>query len=239
MRAFLRFLKLGRKEPFSCLVSTLISATLVSALMAGIIYVVYMMTAVSLVKDIITSSTGFTVSAQNIYVNVFTGYCEIDGLNITNPSVYESNTSQKNIEGIDKFVHVQKLKMELSPIALLKGRFDVSSVYVNITYLNCVRISNSIYNLPEFLAGLKKVVSFKDANGAPYLKDFSIFIRTANYTDLSVKTDSISWNTKDFAFRKSEVSNFSNLLSDIKSDFEKANAPFILSGLKVLSNTDF
>ena len=239
MKAFLRFLKLGRKEPFGCLVSTLISATLIGALIAGIVYVVYMMTAVSLIKGVITSSTGFTISAQNIYVNVFTGYCEIDGLNITNPSVYESNSSRNNVEGIDKFVHLKSLKMIISPMQLLKGKLDVSSVDANITYLNCVRISNSVYNLPEFLSGIKKVVSFSNKDGDFYLENFKIFIARANYIDLSAKSDSISWNAKDFSFKKSDISDSTQLLNDLRTAYETANAPFISSGLKILSTPNF
>lgn len=239
MKAILGFLRLGRKEPFGCLVSTLISATLIGALMACIVYVVYLLIAVSLVKSIITSATGFSVSAQNIYVNVFTGYCEINGLNISNPTIYESNNTKKNIENINKFLYVQNLKLEISPLKLLNGQFVVSSVDARITFLNCVRLSNSVYNLPEFMAGLKKVVSFETDDKNIHLNKFNLFIDKASYVDLSAKSDSISWNTQDFSFKKSDVTNLSNLLDDIKTTFNSANAPFVTSGLKVLSTSKF
>lgn len=239
MRAIFGFIRLGRREPFGCLFSTLISATLISALLAGIVYVVYMLIAVSYVKNIITSSTGFAVSAQNIYVNVFTGSCEIDGLHITNPSVYESNVPKKNAENINRFLHIQKLKLEISQWQLLKGKLVISSVDANITYLNCVRISNSIYNLPEFIMGLKKVVDFSNEENKFYLKNFNLFISKANYIDLSPKSDSMTWNTNDFSFKKSDVTNPETLLKELNSAFNSTNAPFIASGLKVLSTTNF
>jgi len=87
--------------------------------------------------------------------------------------------------------------------------------------------------------GLKKVVDFSNDENKFYLKNFNLFIAKANYIDLSPKSDSMVWNTKDFSFKKSDIINPESLLKELKSTFNSTNAPFIASGLKVLSTTNF
>ena len=89
------------------------------------------------------------------------------------------------------------------------------------------------------MAGMKKIVSFETDDKNILLNNFNLFIDKATYKDLSVKLDSISWHTKDFSFRKSDITNLSNLLDDLKTAFNSANAPFVVSGLKVLSTSKF
>jgi hypothetical protein len=87
--------------------------------------------------------------------------------------------------------------------------------------------------------GLKKVVDFSNEENKFYLKNFNLFISKANYIDLSPKSDSMTWNTNDFSFKKSDVTNPETLLKELNSAFNSTNAPFIASGLKVLSTTNF
>jgi hypothetical protein len=49
----------------------------------------------------------------------------------------------------------------------------------------------------------------------------------------------MTWNTNDFSFKKSDVTNPETLLKELNSAFNSTNAPFIASGLKVLSTTNF
>ncbi len=163
MRAIYQFFRFARKEPFGCFVSSTISFVLISCLLAGAVYVSYSMLAVSLIKGAIVSSTGFSVSAQYIYVNAFTGECQIDGLTLINPSAYEFGLYRvKRPDNIEKFMEVKKIQMRLNPLKLLQGRVEISSMSADISFLNCVRISNSTYNLSEFLLRIGNAVSIEN-----------------------------------------------------------------------------
>ncbi|MBQ6534897.1 MAG: hypothetical protein IJI37_06970 [Opitutales bacterium] len=235
MKAIYRFLKLARKEPFGCLFSCAISAAMICAFAAGMVYIIYSMAAVSLVKGTIKSATGFNATAQSIYANVFTGYFEIDGLHITNPTVYDSGARSAAKDNTEKFLHAKKIKMVISPTDLLRGRFTVSSFEADITFLNCVRITNSVYNLPEFLGGMKEVSSIKISDRKPLLEKLDISIAKAAYVDLSAKSDSMVWSMSDFKFSRADVSDFEKAVAEMKGDLEKSNAPFVSSGLDILA----
>ncbi len=235
MNTIYNFFRLAIKEPFGCLVSLTFSAILISSVLAGAIYIAYMMFSVSLIKGIITSSTGFSVSAQNIYVNVFTGNCEIDGLTLLNPSVYELDRRMATRpDNIDKFIHAKKIKLEISPLELITGKFVISSLNADITFLNCVRINDSTNNLVEFIAGMKKSISIKNEDGRPFLKEISIKISRAAYSDYATGFNNISWGASDLSFKKTNIENIGKLLIDMKEIFEASNARFISNALNVI-----
>ncbi len=235
MKSIYNFLKLANREPLGCLISTVLSVALISAMLAGAIYVTYLMFSVSLIKGVITSSTGFATSAQNIYINIFTGNCEIDGMSLANPSVYEIDSRlAKRPENIDKFLHAKKINIELNPFELLRGNLVISSIYADITFLNCVRINDSTYNLIEFLNGMKKSVTVKKEDGKPFLKNITMKISRAAYSDYVTGLNNISWSASDISFQKSNVVNMSKLIADMKECFESSNARFISTALDAI-----
>jgi len=238
MNSIQKILIVSKKQPLGCLFAMLLSIGLIGGSILGLIFVVYSIWSVSLVKDAITARTGFSVSSNNIYVNVFTGRCEINNLIITNPEVYDMRElSQRNAEHSIKFLEARNVEMTLNPSALIRGEFEVSSFSADITSLNCVRLNNSTYNLPEFLQNMLQSVSAVRDGGKPTLENFSLKIAKASYTDYSTSKDTIAWQMKmDFRFEQSNVADFKKLVSQLRESFEKANAPFISNGLGFLSN---
>ncbi len=231
-----------KNEPFGCLVSSILSILLIGALAAGFSFVIFSIWAVSLVKNNIESSTGFNVSAQNIYVNLFTGKCEITGLRITNPEIYDAREQKnKNASGsdVDIFLIAEKIAMILSPSDLLKGQFKLSAISADISLLNCVRLNNSASNLPEFIVNILKITSASEDSGKPTLKLLDLKIKNAYYTDYSTSAsnDKITWKMNmNYSFRLTDISDFPKALKEIRESFEKANAPFISNSLGILSN---
>ncbi len=238
MRFFNKIFSFAKYEPFGCLFSAVLSVSIICALAAGFSFVIYSIWAVTLVKNNIESATGFGVTTQNIYVNVFTGYCEITEMHISNPEVYDMRElADKNADNSLKFLNIKKINAKLSPLELIKGRFELSSFSADITLLNCVRLNNSTSNLPEFIVNMLKIVSVKKENGKPTLSLFDLKIKNAQYTDYSTSRDTISWKMNmDFDFKRTDVSDFKKMLKEIRAAFEKENAPFVSNGLSILSN---
>lgn len=233
-----RIFKLASKEPLGCLCSLLFSSVIIGALAAAFAYVIFSIWAVSLVKNNIEDATGFGTSAQNIYVNLFTGKCRIDDMHITNPSVYDMREiEKKDAKTSPLFLSAKKVEMQISPLDLIAGYFTVSSFSAEISELNCIRLNNSTSNLPEFLANLLKCMRVRDEFGKPVLGQFSLKIKNAQYTDFSVTKDTISWKMRmNFVYERDNLSDFTKSLREIKESFEKANAPFISNSLNSLSN---
>ena len=232
--AVTKTLTILKEQPVGCFFAALLSISLISAVFAGMIFIVAAIIAVPVIKDTISEQTGFHASVESLFLNVYTGECQMNYLSLQNPPVYNMSDIIKDddIETVT-FAVAKSVKLRLSPTQLfLKGRLVVKSIEIDLDTINCVRINNSSYNLPEFIEKISEISEIDRSGGHAALERFSIKIKRGTYCDTSMPSDIMKWDTElNFKFEKSNIGNTSELTAALYDSLNSANAPFIARGL--------
>lgn len=222
-----RFIK---EQPFGCVISSLFSLILIATAMAAICYVTYSLVAVSILKNTISDASGFRIQSDSVFLNLYTGKCEMKNVEIENPSVYDIN----NISGVrgisnEPLIYANKIEMIISPFSLIfEGKIKISSVTLDIKKISCMRINHNTYNLPEFIGGILKVVEPVEENETLFIKNFTLKIDEIGYKDLCNKRDIMHWDLKtSINLKLDNISDFDDFTNTIESEFKKVNAGFI------------
>ena len=180
--AVTKTLTILKEQPVGCFFAALLSISLISAVFAGMIFIVAAIIAVPVIKDTISEQTGFHASVESLFLNVYTGECQMNYLSLQNPPAYNMSDIIKDddIETVT-FAVAKSVKLRLSPTQLfLKGRLVVKSIEIDLDTINCVRINNSSYNLPEFIEKISEISEIDRSGGHAALERFSIKIKWIN-----------------------------------------------------------
>lgn len=176
----------------------------------------------ALMRNAVKSATGFDATAQRVYANLFTGYCEIENLSIDNGEIYNLGDALPD----KNFITAKKIEMELSPLALLRGKLRVSEFRADVPHINCIRLNNYTCNVDEFVGGMRKIT--EAAAGL----SFSLRRETAVYTDCSASAKPISKKQNiDMSFERNGVSDTAKMLGELAAVFDAADAMFISNAL--------
>ena len=150
------------------------------------------------------------------------GYCEIENLSIDNGEIYNLGDALPD----KNFITAKKIEMELSPLALLRGKLRVSEFRADVPHINCIRLNNYTCNVDEFVGGMRKIT--EAAAGL----SFSLRLETAVYTDCSASAKPISKKQNiDMSFERNGVSDTAKMLGELAAAFDSADAMFISNAL--------
>lgn len=229
MKSISKAFALLKLQPLGCLFALLLASVMLAFAIGGMIFTFYAISSVSMVKDAISSTTGFHPIASNIYVNVYTGNCRIDDLILENPSVYDYSADQSKTR---KFIEAEKVFITLSPTDLLKGKFTISSLKIVINRINCTRLNNSTYNLPEFLTKMSEITLADSSFGNEGLDNLEIEIKGVAYSDSTIASDTLNW-TRDvkFSFKRTDIKDVRAALRELAEELSKADLAFVAEGL--------
>lgn len=184
MKLLSKFGGFAKREPLGCCFAAAFSLALVGAFATAFAFVFYAVFAPALMRNAVKSATGFDATAQRVYANLFTGYCEIENLSIDNGEIYNLGDA-----GRQKFLHGEENRMmELSPLALLRGKLRVSEFRADVPHINCIRLNNYTCNVDEFVGGMREIT--EAAAGL----SFSLRLETAVYTDCSASANPFQKN---------------------------------------------
>ena len=142
-----------KEQPIGCFFAALLSFLLISTVLAGMLFIAAAIISVPVIKDTISAQTGFHASVESVFLNIYTGECNLNYLSLQNPQAYNTSeyATESNME-IPTFAIAKSVKLRLSPSDLiLRGRLVVKSADIDIDVINCVRINSASYNLPEFI----------------------------------------------------------------------------------------
>jgi len=223
-----------KEQPIGCFFAAFLSLALISSVVAGIVFIAAAIIAVPVIKDTISAQTGYHATVESVFLNVYTGTCELNFLTLQNPSTYNVSDIVKNSDmETATFMEAKKVKLVLSPYELIvNGKFLIKSAEIDIDVINCVRINSASYNLPEFLSRLAKITEIQKLADKPALENISIKIKRATYHDITTISDIMKWNTiLTFDFNKTDVSDLHQLQEDFIEALNNANAPFISRGI--------
>lgn len=223
-----------KEQPIGCFFAVLLSFLLISTVLAGMLFIAAAIISVPVIKDTISAQTGFHASVESVFLNIYTGECNLNYLSLQNPQAYNMSeyATESNME-IPTFAIAKSVKLRLSPSDLiLRGRLVVKSADIDIDVINCVRINSASYNLPEFIEKISEISEIDKRDGNAYLEKFSIKIKRATYCDMTISSDIMKWDTAlNFKFEKSGIKDAQDLISSLTNSLNKANAPFIARGL--------
>lgn len=222
MKLLSKFGGFAKREPLGCCFAAAFSLALVGAFATAFAFVFYAVFAPALMRNAVKSATGFDATAQRVYANLFTGYCEIENLSIDNGEIYNLGDALPD----KNFITAKKIEMELSPLALLRGKLRVSEFRADVPHINCIRLNNYTCNVDEFVGGMRKIT--EAAAGL----SFSLRLETAVYTDCSASAKPISKKQNiDMSFERNGVSDTAKMLGELSAAFDAADAMFISNAL--------
>ncbi len=213
-------LKIIRRSPLGCAVSTLVSIALVAATACAFVAAVFAIYSPGAIRNKFEEKTGFFFNSDKIFVNIARGTVSIRNMDITNPKAYPENG----------FLKIKRAVLKIDPLEMLRLNVVIRGMDLEIDSLQCYRISATRYNVREFLENFSGAASL----AAP--EDFSgmrISINSAEYMDLSEKTLKLSWKSNGkTVIETGGASSPEGILKAARSALEKSDSGFVLQGVK-------
>lgn len=206
------------------ILSVAFTAALTGFAVLGMVFVFYASYAVPLFKDMVFESTGCKVRAESMFLNVFTGRCEIMNLTLDNPEAFVAQSKMEDPRELVKFLYAKRLVLKISPFKFACGKFEISEFDAEIETLNCVRFNSASYNLPNFISEISLISSAKGGK----LDKFRLKIDRISYHDISDGKDLINWGaTADFSYHAEDITDISGMMRDVERTLSNKNFSFI------------
>ena len=140
--AVTKTLTILKEQPVGCFFAALLSISLISAVFAGMIFIVAAIIAVPVIKDTISEQTGFHASVESLFLNVYTGECQMNYLSLQNPPAYNMSDIIKEEGSLDVF---KTMRMPVVSALGVKLGIEDSTLSDIIDYLD-----GDTASLPDF-----------------------------------------------------------------------------------------
>ena len=212
-------LRLFQKNPIAFLISSLLTLLVVAAAVVSFAAIVFSITAPRILRDDFMEKTGFFMSGENIFANMFSREIEIDNLRISPPAEYKESD----------FFAASKIIMKVDCWEFLKGKIIIKEMSVDAQKLNCVKISASRYSTRDFVYAFPGFAEFAPKGD---FKFFKISIDEIEYIDKSNPKMPLSWKSKEkFELEIGGGAKAGEAQKQAEQALEKAGAGFVLQGI--------
>ena len=230
MTSLVKAFKFAKNKPAGCTFSALISLALVSAVIAGATWLFFAFVGARILRDSISSNTGFYIVYENAFVNIFTGKCTISKLLFYNPHVYDIDLKKYQAAPTDAkiFAKMDNLTIKLSVSGLILGRLDISEINGTVDSLNCLKINHSDYNISEFFEGFGKISEITKSNQENLLKSVNLKFNRITYLDITDKNNIMKMKANTpFILEAHDIEASDKFLKNVSDTFRKNRAVFI------------
>lgn len=212
-------LRLFKRNPAAFIISSLSTLIIIAAAAASFAAIVFSIATPRILRDNFMEKTGFFMSGENIFTNMFSGEIEIDNLRISPPPEYKESD----------FFAASKIKMKVDYWELLKGKIVIKEMSVNAQNLNCVKISASRYSMRDFVYAFPGFAEFAPKDGFNF---FKISIDEIEYIDKSNPKMPLTWKSKEkFELEITGKTKAGECQKEAERALEKAGAGFVLQGI--------
>ncbi|MBR4596838.1 MAG: hypothetical protein IKO42_00360, partial [Opitutales bacterium] len=205
-------LRLFKRNPIAFLLSSALTAAVVAATLVSFAAILVSVNTPRILRERFMDRTGFFMSSENIFVNIFTGAAEIDNLHISPPQEFKDGD----------FFFADKIRLKFDPWEFLKGKLLITEISVNAQKLKCVKISASRYSVRDFIYSFPAFAEFAEGEG---FKSFKMQIGEIDYIDNSDPKMPLKWNSKEkFELELGGISSAEEWKKAAEKAFEKAGA---------------
>ncbi|MBO6102609.1 MAG: hypothetical protein J6P03_05080 [Opitutales bacterium] len=216
---FKHYLLLIKRNPIKALASTMAAAMLAAAAVLLFFTAVFSVRYPRSFKQSVYNGTGFSLGADKIFTLFWDGKIRMRNVSITNRRDFEKR----------EFLRVNRLDLGVERLPMLKGELAITSVDADIGEMFCLREKGYVYNLKEFIEGLKNSINFADKNGFKFIR---VKIGKCRYADNSGKPLVLEKSAgAPIEIFITDISNPDAVNLACKKALEKSEATFVLQGI--------
>ncbi|MBO7521037.1 MAG: hypothetical protein J6T16_02225, partial [Opitutales bacterium] len=148
-------LRLFKRNPAAFLLSSALALAVIAATIVSFAAILVSVNAPRILRDRFMDQTGFFMSSENIFVNIFAGSAEINNLHISPPKEFDSarpaSLAESRENASSLFLEAEKVRFKFLPWEFLKGKLVITEISIDAQKLNCVKISATRYSVRDFV----------------------------------------------------------------------------------------